>query len=190
MPSRAREQGEFFPDIPWWTDAKESTRIVADLIQRTPTVIAPTAEVQYAARLASGLGAHHLPVVSDAGAPLGVICLCEIRPHAVVSDCMSSPAVTIDVEESVDDAAGLMRDLHLGCLPVIENGRVVGMLTRGDLRRAGALDEADCPHCATCFSYHHVRRVPGTQMQLCVKCLVQTQPWAIDDDDDDFWGAD
>lgn len=40
---------------------------------------------------------------------------------------------TIDSNESLESAAHLMRDSDIGCLPVVSNGKVVGVLTDRDI---------------------------------------------------------
>lgn len=51
-------------------------------------------------------------------------------------DAMTTPAVTIASGRSVADAATLMLDLRVDRLPVVDSGRLVGIVTRSDLVRA------------------------------------------------------
>ena len=53
-------------------------------------------------------------------------------------DAMTMPAVTIPSGRSVEDAATLMLDLRIDRLPVVDSGRLVGIVTRTDLVRAFA----------------------------------------------------
>lgn len=53
-------------------------------------------------------------------------------------DAMTTPAVTIASGRSVTDAATLMLDLSVDRLPVVDSGRLVGIVTRADLVRAFA----------------------------------------------------
>ncbi len=53
-----------------------------------------------------------------------------------VRDVMSAPALTIAPDCTVPAAMALMRDRRIRHLPVVENGRLVGMVSRGDLREA------------------------------------------------------
>jgi CBS domain-containing protein len=53
-----------------------------------------------------------------------------------VMDIMSSPAVVMGPEMPASAANALMRDKGIRHLPVIENGRLVGIISRGDLREA------------------------------------------------------
>ncbi len=50
-----------------------------------------------------------------------------------VSDIMTPDPVTVDPETGVTDAARLMVANKIGALPVMEQGRLVGLVTEGDL---------------------------------------------------------
>ncbi len=52
-----------------------------------------------------------------------------------VSEIMTRKVITITPEHSVEDAATLMHEKKIGCLPVVENGNLVGMLTENDVMR-------------------------------------------------------
>lgn len=51
-------------------------------------------------------------------------------------DAMTAPAITIAPRDSVSEAARLMLELRIGRLPVVDDGRLVGIVTRADLMRA------------------------------------------------------
>jgi CBS domain-containing protein len=55
---------------------------------------------------------------------------------------MSTPPVVIPSSASVEEAALVMAERKIGCLPVIDGGRLVGMLTETDVLRyfAGVAD--------------------------------------------------
>ena len=53
-----------------------------------------------------------------------------------VSDIMSSPAVSVTPDDTVHHCMQLMTEGRFRHLPVVKNGRVVGMLSIGDLVKA------------------------------------------------------
>jgi acetoin utilization protein AcuB len=54
----------------------------------------------------------------------------------LVRDRMSSPAITIDISASIAEAQTLMRQHDIRRLPVMQRGRVIGIVTWTDLMRA------------------------------------------------------
>ena len=56
---------------------------------------------------------------------------------------MSRPAITIPPARGVADAAALMLDESVSRLPVVENGKLVGIVTRHDLVRAFARSDEE-----------------------------------------------
>lgn len=52
------------------------------------------------------------------------------------SDIMSSPVITVDKLASVDKAAYLMEKHGIGGLPVLDNGKLCGIITSRNVRRA------------------------------------------------------
>jgi CBS domain-containing membrane protein len=59
----------------------------------------------------------------------------EILNSRTVDNVMATEVYTISPSDTVEDAAHLMLDHKLGCLPVLEGGRLVGILTESDFVR-------------------------------------------------------
>jgi CBS domain-containing protein len=53
-----------------------------------------------------------------------------------VKEVMSEPVVTVAPDASVRDAARLMLERRIGCLPVVDAGVLVGLVTETDLLRS------------------------------------------------------
>jgi acetoin utilization protein AcuB len=112
---------------------------------RRPVTVAPDATVA-AARSAMRRGRfRHLPVVAAAGL-VGVVASgdLEVPPGAPVeaaealagrplSEVMSAQPITVWPDEPVEVAARLLVDHDVGCLPVVAEEGLVGILTESDL---------------------------------------------------------
>lgn len=53
----------------------------------------------------------------------------------VIKAVMSGPPTTISPDASIKEAARLMAEKKIGCLPVIEEGRLIGLVTETDILR-------------------------------------------------------
>jgi CBS domain-containing protein len=56
-----------------------------------------------------------------------------------VRDVMSQPLVTVDSGSTIEETARLMAEKHVKRLPVIENDRLVGIVTSSDIVRASPI---------------------------------------------------
>jgi acetoin utilization protein AcuB len=114
-------------------------------IMSSPAVAIPSATtLEDAYRLMREKRIRHLPVVEGQDL-VGVITDRDLRlatsslvptpfaPAAPVSAVMSRPPLTADAADPVEDAARTMREKKVGCLPVVDEGRVIGIITGLDL---------------------------------------------------------
>ena len=93
-----------------------------------------------------------LPVVDDDGIVVGVVSEADLlalvpdgpqsdpmRPDVPVTrrirELMTHPAVTVGADSEVIEAVKLMRSTVMKSLPVVLNGRIVGVVSRSDLVR-------------------------------------------------------
>ena len=96
---------------------------------------------------------RHVPVVDDHGRLVGIVSHRDLLGAAVstlqvkisevertqhmaaidVQQFMHHPTATIGPDERVQRAAHLMRSRKIGCLPVLEDQRLVGIVTEADL---------------------------------------------------------
>jgi CBS domain-containing protein len=85
-------------------------------------------------------GIHHLVVMHgaaivgvlssrDTSGPGGAI----VRARSTVGDLMTTGVVTVRENETIRKAANLLRGRTIGCVPVVEKGRLRGILTVSDL---------------------------------------------------------
>ena len=94
---------------------------------------------------------RHL-VVQDGKKVVGVLSdrdvagMGSLRQVETVEDLMTSPAVTCTPRLTLRQAANLLRGHTMGCLPVLDEGKLVGIVTTQDLLEAiGAGTERPVP---------------------------------------------
>jgi acetoin utilization protein AcuB len=58
----------------------------------------------------------------------------------LVKNWMSKPVITIDVDASMHDAIKLLKNHNIKMLPVMEKGKLVGVVSDRDIKRASASD--------------------------------------------------
>jgi len=142
---------------------------VRDVMTRHVETITAAAPAQAAvARMVTGK-VRHLPVVDALGGLVGVVTDRDLRHHlfspgvferigrvspdellkaVTVKQIMSSPAISVRSDDHLETAARLMVECKIGSLPVVENDRVVGIITETDLlRRIVITEEARRPEC-------------------------------------------
>ncbi len=108
-----------------------------DQIMTAPVeTILPTASAAEATAAMRRARIAHLVVLSSTRQILGVLCAHDLRqaePGSTVDEVMSAPAVTLAARADVQGAAKLLRRRNIGCLPLVDHGRLVGVVTTSDL---------------------------------------------------------
>jgi CBS domain-containing protein len=87
---------------------------------------------------------HHLfdPRVFKEVGTTAVDILLKVVP---VSDVMSSPVLSVESDAELLEAARVMLEDKVGSLPVVEQGRLVGIVTETDLLRQICRADQSCP---------------------------------------------
>ncbi|MBM4336487.1 MAG: CBS domain-containing protein [Deltaproteobacteria bacterium] len=130
---------------------------VAELMTPGPTTIEPDAAALAALDLMIDSGIRHLPVVDRRGSLIGVLSVDDLRaafPFSVslrrppsvderegardlsVAEVMTHGPLTTTPKTSVAEAAGTLARFRIGCLPVVDAGRLVGILSETDVLRS------------------------------------------------------
>ncbi len=109
----------------------------------------------------------------DGDALVGFVCTCDLykaRLGSRVQDVMRKP-VTLERHDSVVQAAETMRDHAIGSVLVLDEGRLCGIVTRGQLlHQAPRVKHRMGPvQCDCCGLANHLRTDSYGQT-LCVYC--------------------
>jgi CBS domain-containing protein len=136
---------------------------VENLMSREVVTVAPEASLEEVAAVLSRLRISGVPVCDAGGRVLGVVSEADIlrkeegRAAApgllsrlfevddeplgkatarTAGEAMTSPVITIEPGRPVSEAARLMIERQINRLPVVQEGKLVGIVTRADLVRA------------------------------------------------------
>lgn len=144
---------------------------VTDVMTSDVVSIGPEGALSDVARILADRRISGLPVVGARGEVLGVVSEADILLKEAGKDrhgggllarllltgledswkldartageAMSTPPVTVEPERSVNEAAARMIEFDVKRLPVVENGKLIGIVTRADLVRAFVRSDAE-----------------------------------------------
>lgn len=111
-------------------------------MQQRVTTVTPREDLAVALQVMLWRGFRHLPVCRADGQLVGmlsdrdVLAGAGIRASGVegkVEDAMSAPVQTTTPDTPIEDAAAVLATAKVGCLPVVDGGRLVGLLTVTDV---------------------------------------------------------
>ena len=119
-------------------------------LMKIASVCSPNDSLNHPARLMWELDCGSVPVVDDSGCAIGMvtdrdICMAAYTrglPFSAirVASTMSKRVVSVGPEASLSDAMALMRTSQVRRLPVVDQGRLVGIITLADIARHVAWD--------------------------------------------------
>lgn len=125
-------------------DWHESYRTVGQFMSTDLFTVRPDDIVDFAASLMEWKHLRHVPVEDDSGRLAGIVShrallrmvargTREGQETVAVRDIMKSDPLTVTPDTPTLDAMSLMQENRLGCLPVVKEGRLVGLVTERDL---------------------------------------------------------
>jgi CBS-domain-containing membrane protein len=139
--------------------------LVRDVMTRDVLVVRPETTFREVVRLIEDHHVHALPVVDEQQRVQGMVAESDLlikeelaeghvrtplqrRGRARVTgttagEIMTSPAVTIDPSKTLAQAARLLHRRHIGRMPVVEDGRLIGIVTRSDLLTVFLMSDED-----------------------------------------------
>jgi acetoin utilization protein AcuB len=110
--------------------------LVVERMTSDPVTIDYDAEVRQALEILKARRLRHLPVLDDDGALVGIVSekdLLRAQPERLVREVMTKDVVTVTEYTALEEAARIMADSKISSLPVMRNGKLVGIVTETDL---------------------------------------------------------
>ena len=127
------------PDAP----LKEVARLLLDnrisgvpVVGTLDTVLGVVSEADFLVKEQGAQAVHHRRFASLLGETAATKAQLDKLAARTAGEAMTAPAITIAASSSIQDAAAKMTERRVNRLPVIENDRLVGIVTRSDLVRA------------------------------------------------------
>ncbi|RMF29129.1 MAG: CBS domain-containing protein [Bacteroidetes bacterium] len=140
--------------FPKWKPMNASTYQIRQLMSPHVVVARPHYSLAHAIRLMFQMNIHHLPVVDAHNRLVGIFSSNdalraytylrsssalkedgEREPELTVEDFMTRNPHVVSPDDHVEVAVGLFNREKIHSLPVVENGKLVGILTAQDLIR-------------------------------------------------------
>ncbi len=126
--------------------------LVRDRMTPHPVTVTPDTFFAEAMRIMGERKCRHLPVVDKKGKLIGIVTQTDLlraspSPATVLSvsevnyllaklrirEVMTSPVITVSDDAPLEEAARVMVENKIGCLPVMSAGKLVGVITETDL---------------------------------------------------------
>jgi CBS domain-containing protein len=135
---------------------EEATVQARDVMTAEVVTVGPETSAKHAGELMAGHGVAALPVVDGGHRLVGMVAEADVLRDRIPPDprlhlrratdqrdalplqvggLMTAPARAVDPAADVADLARLFVDAHLPSVPVVEDGVVVGIVSRGDVLR-------------------------------------------------------
>jgi len=114
--------------------------LVNKIMSDSPVTITPDKRVGQALKLMQKHNIRHLPVVKDerlvgwiTSRDLREVLLASMLEKITVEDVMLKSPITVTPETQVEEAARLVHEHKIGGMPVLDSGKLVGVITLMDL---------------------------------------------------------
>ena len=117
--------------------------LVRNRMSRPAVTVRQDADFQKALALMQEKRLRRLPVVDDDGRLVGIVverdllvaAMRYLQSRVEIGDIMTRNVVTVSPDADLVDVARTMLERKIGGLPVVEDGRLVGIVTESDIFR-------------------------------------------------------
>jgi acetoin utilization protein AcuB len=110
--------------------------LIVERMTRLPVTVTGETTVQQALHTIEERQVRHLPVLDDNGALVGIVSEKELLRASSgdsVEEIMTRDVITVTEYTALEEAARIMTDHRISSLPVVRDGKLVGIITETDL---------------------------------------------------------
>jgi acetoin utilization protein AcuB len=116
---------------------------IQSLMIKNPITIGPNASVGESIELMKANSIRHLPVVTKGERLVGFLTLADLKQGLIPSmlgdvsldDLIIKDPITVNPDDDIEFAAKLIYNHKIGGMPVVEDGKLVGIVTATDMLR-------------------------------------------------------
>lgn len=116
---------------------------IQSLMIKNPITIGPNASVGEAIELMKANSIRHLPVINRGRRLIGFLTLADLKQGLIPSmlgdvsldDLMIKNPITVSPDNDIEFAAQLIYNHKIGGMPVVKDGKLVGIVTATDMLR-------------------------------------------------------
>ena len=116
---------------------------IQSLMIKNPITIGPNASVGESIELMKANSIRHLPVVTKGKRLVGFLTLADLKQGLIPSmlgdvsldDLIIKNPITVNPDDDIEFAAKLIYNHKIGGMPVVEDGKLVGIVTATDMLR-------------------------------------------------------
>ena len=123
---------------------------VSEIMTREPYTLGPDSNLAEARQLMAEHHIRHIPVLSKDGSLVGLVSQRDVLAaedssvvssqqaidatdrYVALSSVMTAPVQTVDERDSLRGTAIILQKSKVGCLPVLRDGKLVGIITDTD----------------------------------------------------------
>jgi len=110
--------------------------LIVERMTRLPVTVTGETTVQQALHIIDQRQVRHLPVLDTDGALVGIVSekeLLRANSGDLVEEIMTRDVITATEYTALEEAARIMTDHRISSLPVVRDGKLVGIITETDL---------------------------------------------------------
>ena len=147
-----------------------------DVMSTNVITVSPGTKVEESAAYLAGYRITGLPVVDEQGAVVGMISDFDLigKRGQVVGDIMTTQVISVSRDTDLEEIGHILTSRHIRRLPVVQAGRLVGIVTRGDLIKRIAQRWV----CGVCGAFERGQQPPDH----CTSCEATSEHFTLEDE--------